>query len=195
MNYLETIKNKFVEMNCLERIATMFFINVIVFFMFSMHCFVFTKHMFLLLALTAAGTAVLNVLIIDLFLDKKHKVYKKLDVAINVMAIITIINTIFQQLNINFNSILDTLNINDRFLDIHTLFNFRGTGSLLTIIYENYILIFTVIIIVSVIKMFVISDNEKHLSLVHKFRSFFNSFKQILTIRNENYGFLYKRIP
>lgn len=195
MNCLEKIKNIFVEMNCLERIATIFFINIIVFFMLSMHCFVFTKNMFLLLLLCAAVTSVLVVLIIDLFMDKKHKVYKKLDVAINIMAIITVINTIFQQLNINFSNVLETLNINDRFLDIHTLFNFRGTSSLLPIISENYFLIFTAILIITVIKIFIISNNKKNLCLVHKFRSFFNVFKQILTEKNENYGFLYKRIP
>ena len=195
MNYLEIIKNKFIEMNFLERILTLFLINFIVFFMFSSHCFVFTRYMFKLLSLVSLGGAILGVLLIDMFFDRKNRVYKKFGVAVNIMAIVTVVNTIFQQLNINLTNIFETLNLNDRFFDINNLFNFKGTGSLISIIYENFALIFSVVLIVTFVALLFVSDNEKHLSLVHKFRSFFNSFKQLLTEKNENYGFLYKRIP
>lgn len=195
MNCLELIKNKFIEMNFFERILSLFVIYYIAFFMFSSHCFVFTRHMFKLLSLVTLGSSILTVLLIDMFLEKKNRVYKKFGIAVNVMAIITIINTIFQQLNINFANILETLNINERFFDIHTVFNFKGAGSLITIFYENYILIFTVILVVTFVSMLIISDNEKQLSLSYKVKSFFNNFKQLLTIKNENYGFLYKTLP
>ena len=142
MNCLDIIKNKFIEMNFLERILTLFVVYFIAFFMFSSHCFVFTRYMFKLLSLVSLGASILSVLVIDMFLDKKNRVYKKFGVAINVMAIMTIVNTIFQQLNINLVNVFETLNLNDRIFDIHTIFNFKGAGSLIAIFYENYILIF-----------------------------------------------------
>ncbi len=196
MNYLETIKNKFVEMNSLERIVTMFFINIIVFFMLSLHCFTFTAGWFKMLVLYSLGFAIISVLVIDLFLDKKHKAYKKLGIAVNIMAIFTIINTILQQLNINISNILETLNINGRIFDFQSFLNFRGTGSIITLVSDYCFIIFTVmLVIIAVTKIFIITNEQKTISLVHKFRTFFKVFKQLLTQKNYNYGFLYKRIP